>query len=163
MVTHARTHIRMKRGPWAALCALALCALAMEAQPSSPAPAIMPHLLVPTFAHTYNLSKSTMTQTCQAPGGSLDYLREWGVVSYDWSNNAGVWHSDHPNDCDQKMVDQAAAVRVDTKPTNRGSVNCVSAVQALCGRTGVAAQIWCGRCLNRLFEVSAAPRVRACV
>ena len=52
-----------------------------------------------------------MTQTCQAPGGSLDYLKEWGVISYDWSNNAAVWHSDQPNDCDDKMLDQAAAAR----------------------------------------------------
>ena len=57
------------------------------------------------------MSQSTMIQTCQAPGGSLDYLKEWGVVSYDWSNNAAVWHADHPNDCDVKMVEQAAKAK----------------------------------------------------
>lgn len=59
----------------------------------------------------WNLSKSTMIQTCEAPGMDDSYLRDWGVVSYDWSNAASVWHSDSPNDCDQKMVGQAASAK----------------------------------------------------
>jgi len=67
------------------------------------AAAVMPHLLLPTWTQTYNLSRSTITQTCQSPGQSLDYLRDWGVISYDWSNMASVWHRDAPNNCDQKV------------------------------------------------------------
>ena len=33
------------------------------------------------------------------------------MASYDWSNNYAVWHNDQPNDCDQKMVDQAKAAK----------------------------------------------------
>ncbi len=94
----------------------------------------------------YNLSRATAIQTCQAPGTSLDYIRDYGIVSYDWSNNAAVWHADHPNDCarhtvltalsialvrltyfatgrctcagDQKMVDQAAISKRAAPDTN---------------------------------------------
>eukprot|EP00656_Telonema_subtile_P006640 TRINITY_DN13077_c0_g1_i2.p1 TRINITY_DN13077_c0_g1~~TRINITY_DN13077_c0_g1_i2.p1 ORF type:complete len:153 (+),score=34.43 TRINITY_DN13077_c0_g1_i2:148-606(+) len=64
---------------------------------------------MPPFPATYNLSKSTMIQTCaSSASSSLDYLRDWGTVSYDWSNLNAVWHADHPMDSDQKLVDQAA-------------------------------------------------------
>lgn len=51
----------------------------------------------------YNLSRATAIQTCQAPGTSLDYIRDYGIVSYDWSNDASVWHADHPNDCARRV------------------------------------------------------------
>jgi hypothetical protein len=41
----------------------------------------------------------------------MDYLKDWGVASYDWSNANAIWHADQPNDCDVKMVDQAAAAK----------------------------------------------------
>lgn len=63
---------------------------------------------MPPFEHTYNLSKSTMIQTCaNSESDSLNYLREWGIVSYDWSNLNGIWHNDRPMDSDVKLVDQA--------------------------------------------------------
>jgi len=66
------------------------------------------HLVMPPFPPTYNLSKSTMIQTCaNSESDSLDYLREWGIVSYDWSNLNGIWHNDRPMDSDVKLVDQA--------------------------------------------------------
>jgi hypothetical protein len=98
------------------------------------------------YPPVYNLSRATAIQTCQAPGTSLDYIRDYGIVSYDWSNNAAVWHADHPNDCarhtvltalsialvrltyfatgrctcagDQKMVDQAAISKRAAPDTN---------------------------------------------
>ena len=73
------------------------------------APTPLPkHLVMPPFPHTYNLSRSTMIQTCaNSDTDPLDYLREWGIVSYDWSNLNGIWHNDHPMDSDVKLVDQA--------------------------------------------------------
>mmetsp|Transcript_46647 Transcript_46647/g.77151 ORF Transcript_46647/g.77151 Transcript_46647/m.77151 type:complete len:468 (+) Transcript_46647:131-1534(+) len=67
------------------------------------------HLLMPPFAHTYNTSKSTIIQTCaSSPDQSLDYLRQWGIVSFDWSNLNSIWHRDHPMDSDVKLADIAA-------------------------------------------------------
>ena len=88
------------------------------AQTSAP---LLPHLLFPsrtTYPPVYNLSRATVIQTCQKPGASLDYIRDYGIVSYDWSNNAAVWHADHPNDCDQKMVDQAAISKAHAPETH---------------------------------------------
>ena len=45
---------------------------------------------------TYNLSRATVIQTCQKPGTSLDYIRDYGIVSYDWSNNAATWVRPRP-------------------------------------------------------------------
>jgi hypothetical protein len=88
--------------------------------PPQPPAHVMPHLLFPkrsTYPPTYNLSRATIIQTCQKPGTSLDYIRDYGVVSYDWSNNAATWHADHPNDCDQKMLDQAKAAKTHAPDT----------------------------------------------
>jgi len=86
------------------LAFLGLC-LTLAGVHSTPLP---DHLVMPPFPATYNLSKSTMIQTCaNSESDSLDYLREWGIVSYDWSNLNGIWHKDRPMDSDVKLVDQA--------------------------------------------------------
>ena len=55
----------------------------------------MPHLELPKFAPTYNLSKSTMTQLCFGPtplgGAPLNkttgqFLRQWGVIEIDFES-----------------------------------------------------------------------------
>ena len=79
--------------------------------PNTPTP-LPDHLVLPPFPSTYNLSKSTAIQTCaSSPHDSLDYIRDWGIVSYDWSNLNSIWHNDHPMDSDQKLVDSAARAR----------------------------------------------------
>ena len=73
----------------AGLLSLQLAAAALPPPP----PPVMPHLLFPspkTYPPTYNLSRATAIQTCQQPGTSLDYIRDYGIVSYDWSNNAAT-------------------------------------------------------------------------
>eukprot|EP00755_Sulcionema_specki_P024789 Sspe_Gene.1601::Locus_531_Transcript_1_1_Confidence_1.000_Length_1868::g.1601::m.1601 len=69
------------------------------------------HLVLPPFEPTWNLSKSTIIQACNVSGGVAPDLPQWGIVSYDWSTDAGRWHADHPNDCDVKLLDQAAAAK----------------------------------------------------
>ena len=72
-------------------------------------------------------------------------MKEWGVISYDWSNNAETWHNDHPNDCDQKMIDQAAAA---SAVKHTGSTNPWTCLED----TDV---VWCcgGRCFLSLFPL----------
>ena len=66
-----------------------------SAYPCAPPPPHSPALAELTAAldcrPTYNLSRATVIQTCQKPGTSLDYIRDYGIVSYDWSNNAATW------------------------------------------------------------------------
>ena len=74
-----------------------LAAYAMLMLKSACSTPLPDHLVMPPFPPTYNLSKSMMIQTCAtSESDSLDYLRQWGIISYDWSNLNGIWHKDHP-------------------------------------------------------------------
>lgn len=85
-------------------------------------PPLIDHLLLPNFAPTWNLTKSTMTQVCfgpsKVPGGSVvlnnqtgAFLRQWGVVALDFESQEGLWGQHHPKDCDVMMVEQAAQMK----------------------------------------------------
>ena len=66
-----------------ASCLLYVAVVVYVAPPAGSS-GIMPHLLFPnrsTYPPTYNLSRATAIQTCQKPGNSLDYIRDYGIVS----------------------------------------------------------------------------------
>ena len=51
----------------------------------------------PGCAHQDRLgTPQTVHKRCQKPGTSLDYIRDYGIVSYDWSNNAATWVRPRP-------------------------------------------------------------------
>ena len=60
---------------------------------------VLPHLLLPPWPATYNLTRSTMTQLCFGPGMGAPpltpetgaFLRHWGIVSLDFESQEALW------------------------------------------------------------------------
>jgi hypothetical protein len=83
--------------------------------------AAMPHLELPKFAPTYNLSKSTMTQLCFGPtplgGAPLNnetgqFLRHWGVIEIDFESEESLWaHHAGGKNADVMMLEQASQMK----------------------------------------------------
>ena len=79
----------------------------------------MPNLLLPKWQPTYNLTKSTMTQSCFGPGmgapvltnTSGAFLKSWGIVALDFETEEGAWSQHRPKDADLMMVEQAAVMK----------------------------------------------------
>ena len=69
---------------------------------------IMPNLLFPAWPPTYNLTQSTMTQTCfgptPVPGAEHKpfnettgaFLRQWGVIALDFETEETLWAHARP-------------------------------------------------------------------
>jgi hypothetical protein len=64
-------------------------------------PPQMPNLLLPPWAPTYNLTKSTMTQSCFGPArispvGPLTnesgaFMRAWAIITIDFESQETLW------------------------------------------------------------------------
>lgn len=89
---------------------------------SQEAPPQMPNLLFPKFEPTYNLTMSTMTQTCFGPvtigqpapvlnESTGAFLKHWGVVALDFETEENIWANHRPKDADVMMVEQAAVMK----------------------------------------------------
>ena len=102
---------------------------------------VMPHLLLPHWTPTYNLTRSTMTQTCWATYGPETYrikdsdaawMRQWGLLSLDFESNEKIWHTMHPEDINAVQVDMAAQMKRLAPDTRVFTCACHHAVGALC-------------------------------
>ena len=88
---------------------------------SAAAVSVMPHLEIPTFEPTYNLSRSTLTQLCFGPtplGGEAlsnetgQFLRKWGVIEIDFESEETQWaHHVGGKDADVSMLEQASQIK----------------------------------------------------
>ena len=101
----------------------------------------MPHLLLPHWTPTYNLTRSTMTQTCWATYGPETYrikdsdaawMRQWGLLSLDFESNEKIWHTMHPEDINAVQVDMAAQMKRLAPDTRVFTCACHHAAAALC-------------------------------
>jgi hypothetical protein len=99
---------------------LHVVANAATAQPHA-AP-VMPNLLLPPWEPTYNLSKSTMTQSCFGPARiapsaqpltneSGAFMRSWGIVTLDFESQENTWGHHSPKDSDMMMLAQAEKMK----------------------------------------------------
>jgi hypothetical protein len=110
--------------------ALLLLLLLLEHAAASAGPAaVMPNLLLPPWPPTYNLTKSTMTQSCFGPARinkntpalnatTGSFLRSWGIVTLDFESQENIWGHHSPKDSDAMMLDEAVkmkAIAPDTK------------------------------------------------
>jgi len=82
--------------------------------------AVMPNLLFPRWAPTYNLTQSTMTQLCFGPGmggtpvlnnQTGGFLKQWGIIALDFESQENTWTSHSPKDADVMMIEQAAVIK----------------------------------------------------
>jgi hypothetical protein len=84
-------------------------------------PPLMPNLLLPPWPATFNLTKSSMTQSCFGPGSvngpprltpeTGAFLKQWGVVALDFESQEGLWAHHRPKDADVMMIEQAAVMK----------------------------------------------------
>jgi hypothetical protein len=85
---------------------------------------LMPWLLMPPWPPTYNLSQSTMTQSCFGPARigkppavqpltnkTGEFLRHWGIVTLDFESQEQIW-GHHPGGKDSDTMMLAAAVQM---------------------------------------------------
>lgn len=101
-------------------------------QPLADPGQLMPGLLTPPGQPTWNLSQSTMTQSCFGPARigkppavqplnneSGDFMRHWGIVTLDFESQEELWgHHAGGKDSDTMMLAQALqmkAIAPDTK------------------------------------------------
>jgi len=90
---------------------------------------VMPNLLLPPWPPTYNLTKSTMTQSCFGPArinkntpqlsaATGAFMRSWGIITLDFESQEQLWGKHSPKDSDTMMLDEAVkmkAIAPDTK------------------------------------------------
>ena len=91
-----------------------------------PPPSVMPHLLLPPWPATYNLTMSTMTQTCFGPTGKTGptdpkgaalnnatgaFLRKWGIIALDFESREALWSRHSPKDADVMMLEQVKQMK----------------------------------------------------
>ena len=97
--------------------ALLLLLLGHAAAGAGPA-GVMPNLLLPPWPPTYNLTKSTMTQSCFGPArinkntpplnaATGAFMRSWGIVTLDFESQENIWGHHSPKDSDAMMLDEA--------------------------------------------------------
>ena len=108
-------------------CTLPPLSMRPNSQPlPPPPPSLMPHLLFPPWPATYNLTKSTMTQTCFGPTGRTGpvdpkgaaltnatgaFLRRWGIIALDFESREALWSRHAPKDADVMMLEQAKDIK----------------------------------------------------
>ena len=67
----------------------------------------MQNLLIPKWQPTYNLTQSTMTQTCFGPvtigqpapvlnATTGAFLKQWGIVALDFETEENIWANHRP-------------------------------------------------------------------
>lgn len=86
----------------------------------------MQHVLLPPWPPTYNMTQSTMTQTCFGPTGrtgptepkgaaltnaSGAFMHQWGIIALDFESREGLWSRHSPKDADVLMVEQIATMK----------------------------------------------------
>jgi hypothetical protein len=93
-----------------------------QQQQQQPSPPPMANLLFPKWKPTYNLTMSTMTQTCFGPvtigkpapiltNETGAFLKHWGVVALDFETEENIWADHRPKDADVMMIEQAAVIK----------------------------------------------------
>lgn len=66
----------------------------------------------PPWPATYNMSLSTITMACNSSGWYNATLgAQFGIVSYDWSNEKSDWANSKPMDCEERLVTQATMTK----------------------------------------------------
>ena len=81
----------------------------------------MKNLLLPPWPPTYNLSQSTMSQSCFGPArigaaapltnASGQFMKHWGIVTLDFESQENIWGHHSPKDSDTMMLAQAAQMK----------------------------------------------------
>ena len=62
----------------------------------------------PPWPATYNLTQSLITMQCNSSGwSSVERGAQFGIVSYDWSNNKVAWAAHKPMNCEELLWKQA--------------------------------------------------------
>ena len=84
-------------------------------------PVNMKNLLLPPWPPTYNLSQSTMSQSCFGPArigaaapltnASGQFMKHWGIVTLDFESQENIWGHHSPKDSDTMMLAQAAQMK----------------------------------------------------
>ena len=79
----------------------------------------LPRPLLPRFAPTWDVSRSTIIQPCNS-SGYMDSktAAAFGIISFDYNNGRAVWEKQAAPQCEEMSVEQcrrAKAVRNDTK------------------------------------------------
>jgi hypothetical protein len=70
---------------------------------------------VPNWTPTYLLNRSTIIQTCNQSGLLAPQAAAgWGIVELDWSNAKAMWAAAKPMDCEELLIQQAAATAAAT-------------------------------------------------
>ena len=72
-------------------------------------------VVVPKWEPTYNMTKSTVIMSCNYTG-MIDpaVYRNFGLVDFDWSNAREQWTTATPMTCQEKLVEQAEAIKHST-------------------------------------------------
>ena len=69
----------------------------------------------PKWPVTYQMNSSTIVQPCNETGYFNDYslsqLAKFGIVSIDWSNAKQLWSNAAPMDCQERLLQQAKAIK----------------------------------------------------
>jgi len=62
----------------------------------------------PPWPPTYNVTESLITMQKNSSGwSSIERALDFGIVSYDWSNNKAQWAKSRPMDCEERLSEQA--------------------------------------------------------
>lgn len=82
---------------------------------------VVKNLLLPPWPPTYNLSQSTMTQSCFGPArigaaapltnASGQFMKHWGIITLDFESQETIWGHHSPKDSDTMMLAQAAQMK----------------------------------------------------
>ena len=65
----------------------------------------------PPWKASYAMNKSTLSMACNSSGWfSPDLAAQFGIVSFDWSNNKFNWAASKPMTCQEDLVQQAQLV-----------------------------------------------------
>ncbi len=66
----------------------------------------------PPWPPTYNMSMSTITMACNSSGPfDAALAAQFGIVSFDWSNEKAQWAAAKPMDCEERMAAQVSRVK----------------------------------------------------
>jgi pectinesterase len=77
-----------------------------------PVESTWPSPWLPAWEPTYSMSRSTVMQPCNY-SGPLEplFASRFGLVDTDWANNLKSWSNAQPMNSEEKMVEQAAALK----------------------------------------------------
>jgi len=66
----------------------------------------------PPWLPTYNMTESLITMQCNSSGwSSPERGAQFGIISYDWSNNKATWAASKPMNCEELLLEQAARTK----------------------------------------------------